>query len=472
MAAVESRVENRPLTEPPDKVDLPPLLQDKSFWGLAITQFLGAFNDNLYKQLILLLAVPAVAGAAALAVEAAPAPAAAATSSSDVQGWALLVFSLPFVLLSGFAGYLSDRFSKQPIILLCKVAEIGVTSLALIAFLLYDVVHMLGTWTVLFLMGTHSAFFGPGKYGILPEIFRSKELPRANGIILMTTFLAIIFGTVAAGALHDHLVGESGSAQNLWIASLVCIGIAVAGTLSALLIRRTPAAEPTLPLTGDAWFVSHEVRRALGSDRPLLIALLASCVFWLVAGIAMPTINSLGVTQLGLDKTSTSLLTASIAIGIMIGAILAGTISRFGKTDRLVTVGLWGILGSLIALGMWHGESTHVLGQYGSILALTALGIFSAIYSVPLQVFLQQRPPAAIKGRMIATMNQANFVGILLAGPLYQLFERIAAWSGSPISSVFWMIGLLVLPLAILYRLDSEAEGHAHSVHAPALAKD
>jgi acyl-[acyl-carrier-protein]-phospholipid O-acyltransferase/long-chain-fatty-acid--[acyl-carrier-protein] ligase len=141
----------------------------------------------------------------------------------------------------------------------------------------------------------------------------------------------------------------------------------------------------------------------------------------------------------------------------MAGAILAGWMSRFGKTDRLVTVGLWGILGSLIALGLWHGNDTQLLGQGGSIVALIALGIFAAIYSVPLQVFLQQRPPSAIKGRMIATMNQANFVGILISGPLYQLFERLAAWTGCPISSVFWMIGLLVLPLAIFYRLDSEA---------------
>ncbi|MGN6133416.1 MAG: MFS transporter [Aureliella sp.] len=456
MTAVECGIENGLASEQSDHAELPPLLADRSFWGLAVTQFLGAFNDNLYKQLILLLAVPAVAGAAALAGQP-EAAADAAAPPSDVQGWALFVFSIPFVLFSGFAGFLSDRFSKQPIILLCKIAEIGVTSLALIAFLAYDSLHMVGTWTVLFLMGTHSAFFGPGKYGILPEIFRARDLARANGIILMSTFLAIIFGTVAAGALHDHLIGDSGTAHNLWIASLVCIGIAVAGTISATLIRRTPPAEPNLPLTSDAWSVSHEVRHALASDRPLLIALLASCVFWLVAGIAMPAINSLGVTQLGLDKTSTSLLTASIAVGIMVGAVLAGTISRFGKTDRLVTIGLWGILASLVALGMWHGESTHVLGQAGSIVALMALGIFAAIYSVPLQVFLQQRPPSAIKGRMIATMNQANFIGILLAGPLYQLFERIAAWTDSPISSVFWMIGLLVLPLAIFYRLDSEA---------------
>ncbi len=88
---------------------------------------------------------------------------------------------------------------------------------------------------------------------------------------------------------------------------------------------------PDLPLTGDVWGVAREVRHVLWNDRPLLIALLASCVFWLVAGLAMPTINSLGLTQLHLDKTNTSLLTASIAIGIMMGAILAGLISRWAR---------------------------------------------------------------------------------------------------------------------------------------------
>lgn len=425
----------------------PALIKDKSFWGLAVTQFLGAFNDNLYKQLVLLLAVPV--GAAALA--------GGAGKGSDLQGWALFLFSIPFVLWSGFAGYLSDRYSKQPIIWMCKVAEIGITLLALVAFLCYDWSGMIGTWTVLFMMGTHSAFFGPGKYGILPELFRARDLATANGIILMSTFLAIIFGTVAAGALFDSLVGETGATHNLWIGSLVCAGIAIIGTISASFIRRTPVAMPGLPLTPDVWGVAREVRHVLGSDRPLLFALLASCVFWLVAGLAMPTINSLGLTQLHLDKTKTSLLTASIAIGIMAGAVLAGFISRLGKTDRLVSVGLWGILGALIALGFWRAGGEQVLGMGGSIVALIALGIFSAIYSVPLQVFLQQRPPSEIKGRMIATMNQANFVGILIAGPLYQLFERLSAWSGAPISSVFWMIAALVLPLAIFYRLDSNA---------------
>ena len=138
----------------------------------------------------------------------------------------------------------------------------------------------------------------------------------------------------------------------------------------------------------------------------------------------------------------------------MIGALIASALCRRGLGDRCVTWGLSGIFAALLALGFWNG-STHVLGFYGSILALLVLGVFAAIFSIPIQVFLQARPPAALKGRMIATMNQANFVGILISGPLYQVFEAVAGAMGWPISSVFWMMGLLVLPLAALYRLDS-----------------
>ena len=149
------------------------------------------------------------------------------------------------------------------------------------------------------------------------------------------------------------------------------------------------------------------------------------------------------------------MLTASIGLGIMIGALFASSLCRRGWGDRCVSWGLWGICGSLLALGFWNGNQ-HLLGFYGSAVALVVMGIFAAIFAIPIQVFLQSRPPAHLKGRMIATMNQANFVGILISGPLYQFFEATAAWLQWPISSVFWMMGLLVLAPAAIYRLDSQ----------------
>jgi len=118
-----------------------------------------------------------------------------------------------------------------------------------------------------------------------------------------------------------------------------------------------------------------------------------------------------------------------------------------------VTLGLWGLALSLVLLGCWTDNGKHMFGYPGCFAGLVVLGIFAAIYAVPLQVFLQSRPPAELKGRMIGTMNQANFIGILLSGPLYQAFEATASSMGWPISSVFWMLAALVIPLALFYRL-------------------
>ena len=327
------------------------LMSDRSFWGMISTQFLGAFNDNLYKQLMLLLAIPVAVAAVAGGAGGLAGAELAADEGGDIQGWATLVFSLPFVLFSGYAGYLSDRYSKTPIIVLCKVAEIAVMFLGLLAFYFYDNLGIAGTWVVLFLMGSQSAFFGPGKYGILPELFPARDLPRANSLILMSTFLAIIFGTVLAGGLKEVLTGAQGSTQNLWLGLLVCVGIAIAGTLTSLLVRKVPAAQPGIPLTADCWGVSKDVSTLLKADRVLLGALLVSSVFWLVSGLAVPTVNRLGLGLLNVGDTRTSILTASIGLGIMGGALFASFLCRKGWGDRSVSLGLWGIFGSLVMLG-------------------------------------------------------------------------------------------------------------------------
>ncbi|MFN7290692.1 MAG: MFS transporter, partial [Pirellula sp.] len=305
----ETSSNSNPVSE---DVTLPKLLADKSFWGIAVTQFLGAFNDNLYKQMVLLMSITAVAG----------------QISEDTQGYATALFSLPFVLFSGFAGYLSDRFSKSRIIVLCKFAEILVMLLALFAFLQYTKVGAVGTWTVLFLMGTQSAFFGPGKYGALPELFRKEDLPRANSLILMSTFLAIILGIVFAGWVKDMLTTRNADGaedfSNLWIGSLICIGIAVAGTVTSLMIRYTKPAQPEAKLCWEDVGVSPSIRQLLWQDRQLLAALIVSSTFWLVSGVVMPTVNALGKAQLQLDSdTKTSVLAGALAIGIIIGSVLA-----------------------------------------------------------------------------------------------------------------------------------------------------
>ena len=183
--------------------DRKPLLQDRSFWGLNLTQFFGAFNDNLFKQLVMLDCLDQ-----------------ASQGGRDVQGLGLVLFSIPFIAISGYAGFLSDRFSKRTIIVLCKLAEVVIVLLGMIGFLTHSLPFLLA---VLCLMGAHSAFFGPSKYGILPEMLRSEDLPRANGMMLMATFLAIIFGLTAAGTAN-HFFPET-----LWLASMPCLVISIKG---------------------------------------------------------------------------------------------------------------------------------------------------------------------------------------------------------------------------------------------------
>lgn len=420
-----------------------PLFSDPSFYGMTATQFLGAFNDNLFKQLMLLLAIPVGAAAA---------------TKADEQGMATMIFSLPFILFSGYAGYLSDRFSKRTVIVAAKVAEIGIMLLGVAAFLSYDFAGYRGLLVVLFLMGTHSAFFGPGKYGILPELFRKADLPLANGIILLTTFLAIIFGTASAGVL-GALAGDASAGRDparLWVGSAICIGIAVLGTLASLLVRRTPAADPHLKFRLSALAIPAETRRLLASDRPLFWALLASCIFWLISGITLQAVNSLGQAQLQLGDLRTSLMTATIGLGIAVGAVLAGLMCR-GKPDfRIVTAGAWGIVICMailsISLPSADGPPVHMLGFWGSIPFLIIAGISAGMFAIPVQVFIQTRPPENQKGQMIATMNLTNFIAIFLSGALYKLFDLIVESLHWPRSPIFAFTALLLLPVAIFYR--------------------
>jgi MFS family permease len=437
-----------------------PLFKDKSFWSLLWTQFLGAFNDNVFKQIVLLLAIQTAVTAAGQ------------SSGRDWQGWATTVFSLPFVVLSGLAGFLSDKYPKRRVIVLSKVAEIVVMFLGLLAFLNYNYWGAIGTWTVLFLMGAQSTFFGPGKYGILPEVFDHRDLPKANGLILMTTFLAIIFGTVVAGFLFDKIIkkpatsltvvegGESPTvvatavqADGLWPASVICIIIAVVGTMTSLGIRPTKSAQPNSKLGIDDWGLAAPVRSMLWNDPPLLKALLVSCVFWMVSGLVLPTVNRLGRDQLLVSAFMTSLLPSATALGIMGGSILSGIFLKKLSPTGQVSLGLGGMVATMVFLGGWTAKGGHWLGYGGCFGLLVVLGLFAAIYAVPLQVFLQGRPPSELKGRMIGTMNQANFVGVLVSGPLYQAMEAFASAMGWPISSLFWMLAICFLPLAILYRL-------------------
>lgn len=411
--------------------DQPPSLwRDRSFWGINLTQLLGAFNDNLYKELVLLLCVDR----------------AGREGSDPYQALAGAMFALPFILFSGLAGFLSDRFSKRTVIVLCKAAEIVVMLAGIVAFRLNSIPWLM---VVLFLMGAHSAFFGPPKYGILPEMLRAENLPRANGVILMTTFLAIIFGFASAGWAKE-LFGD-----DVWLACGACVVVAIAGTATSLLIRPTPVAEPHLQFTGDSLLIPRQTRQIVWADRELLRVLLVLSTFYLVASIVYPfAINAMGKLQMELGDGLTGALAATTGAGIAVGCILAGFLCRTRVKGWVVRVGAWGLVAglSILALpgprlgGTW-------LGFWGAGSTLAAVGLFAGFFSVPLQVYLQAKSPPEQKGRIIAAMNLLNWIGICLASAVYAAANYVLVTLGRfPHASVFIVGALLILPIALAYR--------------------
>jgi MFS family permease len=452
----------------------PTLWRDPTYHGMNFTQFFGAFNDNLFKQLVLLICVNY-----------------AASQGGDYQQYAQALFAIPFVLFSGFAGYLADRISKQKIVVAMKIAEIVVMLAGFLAF--HSSFGQLG-WLmcVVFLMGTHSAFFGPSKYGILPELFRERDLPQVNGMIQMTTFLAIICGAALAGFIKEWF------SHKLWLGSAMCVGIAVIGTLTSLLIRRTPIARPGLPFTPGSLFISAETWRMFRADRPLFQVLLISSLFWFLGGVIQPSVNAFGTLQIHYGAARTSAMVVCMAVGIMFGCLWAGSASRGRIRFGFVTLGAWGIVGCLSALALIGARQGTVVGSdraaadstaaslpvaaaESATLAATStapepesfvavlmpssrfetivrvllagIGLFAGFFYVPLAVFMQARPPAEMKGRMIGAMNLVNWIGIVLSAVFYGVVETLCdrvlhirlCW-------MFGMCALVMLPVALFYR--------------------
>ncbi len=415
-------------TRPAAEAELPESLWgDRSFWGMTATQFLGAFNDNLYKEAALLVCVDV------------------APHGEDYQKYAQAAFALPFVLFSGFAGYLADRTSKRRIVILCKIIEVAIVAVGAAALLGRRFDLMLG---VLFLMGTHSAFFGPAKYGILPEIVREKNLPQANGIFLMTTFLAIILGMGAAGYVKQP-IWDRGE----WGYSAAFLGIAATGIATSVFVRRTPVAHPGLPFEISSLAVSSETMTVVRRDRPLLITLLMYSLFWLIAGVVQPSVNELGRRQLALSDAQTGHMLAWLSLGIALGCALAGKLSGEKVNFRLVPWGAWGISGALMLVALAGALALpQAVASAGATASLFLVGGATGIFSVPMQVFLQERPPADQKGRVIGAMNLFNWVGIFLAAGVYGVLIWIINLVGLKPWALFDATAVLMLPMALFYR--------------------
>ncbi len=445
-----------------------------AFWGFLTTQFLGAFNDNYVKQMVLLTCagnVAVVAGKTA--------------ANPDRQSLAMAAFALPFVFMSGLGGFLSDRCSKQRVIVGCKMAEILIMAIALVVLLIPGLsadAQFIWMISVLSLMGAHSAIFAPSKYGILPELFRGDKLLPVNGAVQMTTFLAIIFGTACAGFALDRI------RDSMWIGSAIAVCIAVVGTLAALLIPATRTAEPGLKLKLENLAIPAEIGRLILRERGLLMAILVVSVFWFLGGVTQMAVNTLGKSTLGLSATRTSLMVVGIGIGIAAGCALTGYFGKGGNGRRWVTIGAWLLCLSLSMVALLGSGRPGVPASSGVVdasfftallradelewglrLNMILLGGAAGVFVVPVQVYLQQAPPDDMKGRLLGVQNLITWIGILLSAVYVGVGSMLLNLFFGPTGDaryqwvIFASLAVLMLPICLFYRLPKVKVGSATS---------
>jgi acyl-[acyl-carrier-protein]-phospholipid O-acyltransferase / long-chain-fatty-acid--[acyl-carrier-protein] ligase len=369
-----------------------PSRNERGFWALIVTQFQGAYSDNILRNLLLAMIVGmGLAG----------------NERSSFVSLVTFLFSMPFVLFSMTGGWLADRFSKRRVTLWTKGMEIGAMAVATAGL----AVHSRSiTLVALGLVATQAALFGPSKYGLLPELLSAKRLSWGNGVIELGTFLAIIVGTVTGAAMAEHFHGHE-----VYAGYLLLI-LAVAGFFTSLGIDRVPAAAPDkkyrINFLDDLWRQIGLMRR----DKALFLAVVGNTYFWFLGSLLFSTVVVYGPDVLHIGQTKTGYLNAALAIGIGIGSMIAGLVSGSKIEYGLIPLGSIGMTCTGLALGGMH------FGLVGSGVLLGVLGFWAGFFAVPVNALIQHRPAEKDKGGIIAAANLLSFVGIALSSGVYYIF--------------------------------------------------
>ena len=394
----------------------------RGFWCLFATQFQGAFSDNVFKWLVLFLVIEGTTAEATKEM--------VLEKKDKLAPIIGAVFALPFILFSMFAGMLADKHSKRTIAVGTKMAEVGIMSLALLGLAGKDggIVSLLVA--VVFFMSMQSAFFGPTKYGLLPEILPESRLSWGNGYLQMGTFVAIILGTLAAGWLSDRFGSDS------WVCGLALVALAGLGLSTSLGISKVSAANPLRKRARWCW---PALRRRVGlirrKDRPLLLAIGGDTYFWFLGALMQLTILFYGKEALELSASKISYLQGALAIGIGVGSLAAGYFSR-GKIEyRFVPFGGLGMALCCFAMALPGADFLRVFW------ILIGLGFFAGFFVVPLAAMIQRRPDAKEKGSVIAVCAVFVFSGVFLASVVYYGYR----WIGLDYLGVFFLCGLTTL---------------------------
>ncbi|MEE4271920.1 MAG: MFS transporter [Thermoanaerobaculales bacterium] len=413
------------------------LLSERRFWPLFWTQFLGAFNDNLFKNALVILV--AYRSMSLLGID-----------SKHIVVACAGIFILPFFLFSATAGQLADRFAKWRLIRLVKIWEIGAMTLAGIGFAFDNLVLLL---VVLFLMGMQSAFFGPAKYSILPELLGTRDLVGGNALVAGATFLAILLGTITGG-----LVIAGG---DVWVSrlGLMVVAVAGAGYLTSRFIQKTPPANPGLDFKINPVIPTIEILEVTRSVKTVFLSVLAISWFWFLGASFLSLLPNFSKDVMFGDETVVTLFLSTFCVGIGIGSMLCETFSRKRLELGLVPLGSIGMSVFAVDLAIAGGRflgplDGHLMGipeylghpgAFRVLVDLFGIAVSAGFYTVPLMSFIQLRTRAARRSRVIAGLNIINSFFMVVSSVA---LVAALAW-GRTIQSLFFILGVLNAAVAV-----------------------
>ncbi|MDH4585258.1 MFS transporter [Pseudomonas sp. BN415] len=404
------------------------LLGTRRFLPFFVTQLLGAFNDNIFKQSLILaiLYKLAISG-----------------DKSVFTNLCALLFILPFFLFSALGGQFGEKFAKDALIRAIKLAEVAIMAVGALGFF-FDSLPLL--FLALFAMGTHSALFGPVKYSILPQVLREDELVGGNALVEMGTFLAILAGTISAGLMMSAERYEP----------IVACAIVLTASLGYLASRGIPRAAAALPELALDWNIFRQswqiMRLGLGQRPSVSRSLVGNSWFWFLGAVYLTQIPAYSKELLHGDESVVTLILTVFSVGIALGSMLCERLSG-GKVEiGLVPFGSIGL--TLFGLLLWwhsgefpQGAVAHDWlallghGQAWLILAdILGIGLFGGFYIVPLYALIQSRTAENERARVIAANNILNALFMVVSAIASILFLSVA---GLSIPELFLVVSLM-----------------------------
>ena len=411
------------------------LLRSRRFLPLFATQFLGAFNDNFYRNAVLILFTFVLAQAQGF-------------DSSAINNIAGGLFILPFFLFSATAGQLADKFDKARVIRVVKFFEIVAMSFATVGFIWGDSIFLLA---VLFLMGAQSAFFGPLKYGILPDHLAEEELVEGNGLIEAATFIAILVGTIAGGLL---IVADHGA----YIVSAALVLLATLGWGVSFLIPHTKPAAPDLRINPNFIQETFSIVGRARQHRDVFLAILGISWFWLLGFVFTTQFAAYCKDVLGTDEVVVNFFLAVFSIGIAAGSMLCGRVLDGRITAQYVP--LAALIMAVFSFDLYLASSGHQPGaeaitlpaflanlwNWRIVIDLLMISVAGGFYIVPLYAIMQSRSDEKERARIIAANNILNALFMTAAA----LAAALLLFSGFSVIEIFLTTAIANILVAIV----------------------